>query len=184
MREGGAGEARGAPPSAPPPPGSGSDSIQEPQPSLEGFDFFRGPAVIDEVEQAVREEQKKTGSRMPVDFVVPEQWITYAKRTRADLPDEQLRSTARAFVRHWLAKSGRDASKTNWLATWLNWVDRERAPTAAGGGGGRQQRLMEPSSFDDDESRRKTLEIAKRFGARVTGMRKTPPSSPDEKPKS
>lgn len=35
-----------------------------------------------------------------------------------------------------------------------------------------QSRLVEPSSFDSEESRRKTLEIVQKYGARITGMKR------------
>lgn len=191
MREGGVGEVthRGASPSAPPalsgpvldeglgeqrvPAGGVKPEPDAQQQPLAGFDLFRGPEVIDEVQQAVRDAQSSTGTRLPVDFVVPQQWVTYARRTRPDLPDEQIRDIAASFVRYWLAKPGKDGRKLNWLATWLNWVDRERKQQSAGNSDQRPQpRLMEPSNIDSDESRRRTLEIAKRYGARVTGLRK------------
>ena len=34
---------------------------------------------------------------------------------------EKVRTEAAKFRDHWVAKAGRDATKTDWLATWRNW---------------------------------------------------------------
>jgi hypothetical protein len=65
------------------------------------------------------------GARLPDDFVVPDEWITWAlgKRrwSRAEAVDE-----GECFVRYWTAKAGKDAVKRNWQSTWQNWVSNSR----------------------------------------------------------
>ncbi|OZA30927.1 MAG: hypothetical protein B7X93_01465 [Hydrogenophilales bacterium 17-61-9] len=136
-----------------------------PQAELDGFDY-RGLEVIDEVDQAIREAQTKTGTRLPVGYVVPEAWLTSARKTRPDLPVEQLQDAAAQFVGYWSAKPGREGLKLNWLSTWLNWVRKERAPA---GDSPKAARLQTPSQFSGS-SRAKDIEMAKKYGFRIAGV--------------
>lgn len=66
---------------------------------------------------------KKLGSRLPVGFVMPEEWIEKANtaRVNAGLPIADLGTEGVKFVNYWTAKSGQAATKLDWLATWINW---------------------------------------------------------------
>jgi uncharacterized protein YdaU (DUF1376 family) len=44
----------------------------------------------------------------------------------------RLKQIAHKFKDYWIAKSGKDATKADWLATWRNWIRRE-AENAKGG---------------------------------------------------
>jgi len=71
--------------------------------------------------------KSEKGSRLPDDFAVPADWIDWAIErrhwSRADAIAE-----GEKFCRHWRAKTGRDAAKRDWLATWQNWVDGSFRP--------------------------------------------------------
>lgn len=45
-----------------------------------------------------------------------------AMELNPDYTREWFSTTAHKFKDHWISKSGKDATKTNWLATWRNWV--------------------------------------------------------------
>lgn len=74
-------------------------------------------------------------NRLPKTFSVPDDWLEWAVENRgwtyADAAAE-----AASFVDYWHAKSGRDATKLDWLATWRNWCrnSRRQARQTAGAG--------------------------------------------------
>ena len=60
------------------------------------------------------------GSRLPVDWHLPRDW---GQEIVAKGVDETLvRHQAERFKNYWLAKSGKDATKIDWRATWRNWM--------------------------------------------------------------
>lgn len=59
------------------------------------------------------------GSRLPDNWVCPDDWIWWAQDRRRDL-DAYLE--AERFRNYWTAKSGKDAAKRNWERTWQNWI--------------------------------------------------------------
>jgi hypothetical protein len=66
--------------------------------------------------------------RLPNDFALPNDWITAAQEIRPDWTRlQQITDVFAIFRDHWLAKSGKDAAKTDWLATWRNWCRREKS---------------------------------------------------------
>lgn len=67
------------------------------------------------------------GSRLPSDWVLPEDWQAWAESERPDLDAEAVACRFRDF---WAAKPGKDGRKADWLATWRNWVRNERAQAA------------------------------------------------------
>lgn len=67
----------------------------------------------------------KKATRLPDDFVVPDEWKLWAKSNR---PDLQIQVVADSFVDYWIARGDAGAAKTNWLATWRNWVRNAKKP--------------------------------------------------------
>ena len=72
------------------------------------------------------------GARLSADWRLPDEWRAWAQRKRPDLDVER---TAENFADFWHAKSGQDATKLDWLATWRRWVREERTPQANGANG-------------------------------------------------
>lgn len=64
------------------------------------------------------------GSRIPADWQPDEVLLAWAK---AERPDLNLAQTVDSFRDYWIGKSGKDATKTDWPATFRNWVRREKA---------------------------------------------------------
>ena len=64
-------------------------------------------------------------SRLSTDFEIPVDWKQWARTERSDLDVEM---EAESFKDYWSSKGGKEACKTDWLATWRNWVRRANAP--------------------------------------------------------
>lgn len=62
-------------------------------------------------------------SRLPADWQPDEVLLAWAK---AERPDLNLKLTVDSFRDYWIGKSGKDATKTDWPATFRNWVRREK----------------------------------------------------------
>lgn len=79
-----------------------------------------------------REQTKKTqrGTRLPTDWEIPDDWKTEANEIRPDWNDQHLQRIADSFRDYWVGKSGKDATKVDWLATWRNWCRRDNTPIA------------------------------------------------------
>jgi hypothetical protein len=63
---------------------------------------------------------KRIGSRLPADWEPTEADVAFAREHGRD--DETIRVEAIKFRNHWLAKTGRDATKLDWSRTWQNWI--------------------------------------------------------------
>lgn len=83
---------------------------------------------------------KALGKRLPDDWQLPQAWGEWALAERPDLDRDAVRRIAAMFADHWRAKTGSDARKADWEATWRNWVRREKA--------------MNPKRADAREARR------------------------------
>jgi hypothetical protein len=70
-------------------------------------------------------EGAQRANRLPKDFTVPEEWIAWAMADRGWCRGDAAAEAA-SFVDYWHAKSGRDATKLDWQATWRNWCRNSR----------------------------------------------------------
>lgn len=64
-------------------------------------------------------------TRLPADWLLPKAWGEWALQERKTWDAERVRQVATIFRNHWIAKSGKDAAKLDWQATWHNWVLKE-----------------------------------------------------------
>lgn len=73
------------------------------------------------------EKEKKTqrGTRLPADCLLPPEWADFCKHQRPDLVPRQVFDEFRDY---WIAQPGQKGVKTDWDATWRNWVRRQNAP--------------------------------------------------------
>lgn len=76
---------------------------------------------------------KKTGSRLPENWVLPSAWGAWA--VDEGWPESVVRLEAEKFRDYWIAKTGKDATKADWLATWRNWMRNSKAPKVLNGEG-------------------------------------------------
>jgi hypothetical protein len=74
-----------------------------------------------------QEEQKKTtsssprkrGTRIPDSFIASPEMVSWA---RERTPHVDGKRETEKFINYWSAKSGKDAVKVDWEATWRNWM--------------------------------------------------------------
>jgi hypothetical protein len=79
-----------------------------------------------EKERETEKRQKSNrGSRLPVDFFLPEDWISFCQQERKDLVPAKV---FEEFKDYWTALPAGKGTKTDWTATWRNWVRRQSAP--------------------------------------------------------
>lgn len=65
----------------------------------------------------------KRGARLDPEFVLPKPWGQWALTKYPHWTADVVRSIASQFRNHWVAKTGKDATKLDWYATWQNWCD-------------------------------------------------------------
>ena len=83
------------------------------------------PEPEPEKEREKESTHSKRGTRLDVTFFPPE-WIDFC---RAERPDLDPVSVFKIFRDHWVAAPGQKGVKTDWPATWRNWVRREKGAT-------------------------------------------------------
>jgi hypothetical protein len=62
-------------------------------------------------------------TRVPIPFEVDDSMVEWAQR---EMPGFDWDAETKKFVDYWRAKSGRDATKLDWPATWRNWMRRSQ----------------------------------------------------------
>lgn len=67
-------------------------------------------------------KSRKTGSRLPDDWRPTQEHVEAAMQLNPGYTREWFSATANKFRDYWVAKTGKDATKADWLATWRNWV--------------------------------------------------------------
>lgn len=70
--------------------------------------------------------------RLPKDWRLPAAWGKWALAERPNWSAERVREVAATFRDYWIAKSGKDATKIDWEATWRNWVRKENVGGSTG----------------------------------------------------
>ena len=91
-------------------------------------------------------ERAPNGSRLPIDWVLPDDWAAWASQTRKDLDPHE---TSRRFADYWHGVAGAKARKVDWLATWRNWVRAEKTQLP------RQANVLSFSQQDEQARRRR-----------------------------
>ncbi len=74
---------------------------------------------VENVEVENEVAPRKRGTRIPDPFVLTAEMKAWAA---AEVPGLDVVVHTREFVDYWLAKSGKDATKVDWVATWRNWM--------------------------------------------------------------
>ncbi len=69
--------------------------------------------------------RKAIGSRLPNDWKPSSDYWNEAILIKPDLTREWFLEIAHGFKDYWISKTGKDATKADWLATWRNWLRRE-----------------------------------------------------------
>lgn len=68
------------------------------------------------------------GSRLQKTWQLPKAWADWALAENTGLTAESVRKVADEFRDYWIAKSGTNATKLDWEATWRNWVRKIDKP--------------------------------------------------------
>lgn len=96
------------------------------------------PPQADESEKVISDkpiaEKKSRATRLPNDWIPSQEYFDELANIDEKLKSK-FNSIAATFKDYWVAKSGKDATKTDWLATWRNWVRREAEKNAKNNGG-------------------------------------------------
>jgi uncharacterized protein YdaU (DUF1376 family) len=68
-----------------------------------------------------RESQR--GTRLAPDFQLSVEWVDFCRQHRPELDPQE---TFEGFRDYWIAQPGQKGVKTDWTATWRNWVRRQQ----------------------------------------------------------
>ena len=101
------------------------------------------PLTINQ-EPLTKVEKKQRGSRLPTNFEIPDDWVSFCQTER---PDLNAHKTFDTFKDYWVAAP--KGTKLDWFATWRNWVRSQKAEK-----GGQTKTFAER----DEELRRKKWE--------------------------
>lgn len=69
--------------------------------------------------------EKNRGTRLPSELEIPDEYILFCQQERQDLDPHKVWAQ---FKDYWTAQPGQKGVKTDWAATWRNWVRRQDAP--------------------------------------------------------
>lgn len=111
-----------------------------------------------EEEEEKKKKEKRTpqaaspkGTRLPEPFNLTKEMRNYAATKR---PNIDVLEETEKFVNHWRAKTGRDATKLDWKATWRNWILNAKGTN----GTNRQNNGSKPTNRDQIERTKRSLE--------------------------
>jgi len=82
------------------------------------------------INQEPRTTKTQRGTRLPTGFELPDEWIGFCRQERADLDPQTVFAE---FLDYWIAQPGQKGVKTDWPATWRNWVRRQTVTRGAQG---------------------------------------------------
>jgi len=82
------------------------------------------------INQEPRTTKTQRGTRLPTGFELPDEWVVFCRQERADLDPQTVFAE---FLDYWIAQPGQKGVKTDWPATWRNWVRRQTATRSAQG---------------------------------------------------
>lgn len=86
--------------------------------------------IPEDVTQIVNDSPKpkksNRGSRLPDNFIMPDDWLRIGKGLRPELHDTEIKLAADSFIDYWHSSTGAKACKADWLATWRNWIRSHR----------------------------------------------------------
>lgn len=98
------------------------------------LDVDVGVVVVDEEQGAPpaavpapeAEAKSRNGKRLPDNWTLPSEWADWARTKR---PDLNIAEQGEKFADHFRAAPGVKGRKTDWEATWRNWIRNERRGT-------------------------------------------------------
>lgn len=97
-----------------PSPSDSSRATPSPSPATNSNSSTEGP--------------RKRGSRLQPEWMPPQNVIA---EMRSECPSVDLKIEHRKFVDYWTDKTGKDATKLDWVGTWRNWIRRAAERTSS-----------------------------------------------------
>lgn len=89
------------------------------------------PTISEVKEEKRREENIQTkGSRLPNNFILPNEWVDEAFKLKPMMTHSDLLCIFDTFKDYWISKAGKDGVKLDWFATWRNWIRRQEVKPA------------------------------------------------------
>lgn len=76
-----------------------------------------------------KKEKSPSGSRLSKDWVIPAEWIEWAVQSKEGWNSKLAAEESLVFKDYWIGKSGPNAAKADWEATWRNWVRKSNSTT-------------------------------------------------------
>lgn len=103
------------------------------------------PNNTDHLNEKSSSPVKQKGSRLSAEWQIPDDWITWA--TQQGIASQAARFEADKFRDFWIAKPGQGGVKSDWQATWRNWIRNviSRDPKMAQ----QQQQSKRPRAFGE-----------------------------------
>lgn len=90
--------------------------------------------------EEIKELPRKRGTRLPEDWVIPDDWVAWALAERKDWTAPHVLGVAAQFADYW---RGKGETRADWLATWRNWVRRDKSvPLQIVGGAHRHSKVQ------------------------------------------
>ncbi|MCC8361604.1 hypothetical protein LK996_00710 [Lysobacter sp. A6] len=96
-----------------------------------GHESSRAVTLEEKREEEIRKKQEQelcaspTGSRLPTDWSLPDDWREWAQ---AERPELDIGVEGERFADYWRGIAGAKGRKADWLATWRNWIRNANAP--------------------------------------------------------
>jgi uncharacterized protein YdaU (DUF1376 family) len=94
-----------------------------------------------EIEKREAKASPKKGSRLSSDWKLPREWGEWA--LSQGWPEPMIREEAEKFRDYWIARTGKDATKLDWQATWRNWMRNSKARKPDHGGRNARQPIAD-----------------------------------------
>lgn len=86
---------------------------------------YQDDSLEKEIETETKKEERQKSqraTRLPSDFFFPKEWFDFCVEQRQDLNPQKIFDE---FKDYWIAQPGQKGVKTDWDATWRNWVRRQ-----------------------------------------------------------
>lgn len=77
-------------------------------------------------EEKRREENNTKGSRLSLEWQITDEFYEEAHKINPSLSKNRIKEISEEFKDHWIAVSGNKGVKNDWLATWRNWIRRQK----------------------------------------------------------
>jgi uncharacterized protein YdaU (DUF1376 family) len=90
------------------------------------------------LKQPPKKAESAPATRLPADWLPDDDAAHFCRAERPELDPMQV---GERFRDYWISQPGLKGRKTDWMATWRNWVRNERPPQARGSPSGRPEKF-------------------------------------------